>query len=300
MEKSNKGVLFKILTFPEKLGTLVIYLLIALLLIGDAFLIVFAVPKVDYTYVPTYVERKEYDWMNPYIRSITGYYEDEDGKVYSSMTVTCCYFGVDINHKATKTLGSFTIVDENDEIYYVGDIVKSTSTSYSTTSTPLSRLSKSLSGIKTIYGKVEYDQMLGGEKQKSDVICFKEDVIDLSSKSLKNINFGSNEDISEIISKYSVVTKNENNKTKIENKFDFVGNKEYHFDYQLFAVDKKGKTYDLIGIYNFSNNYSRYLSLDTKMPEKVEIDYYVGVFKTTINNEEKTIYIKKLVTNIEE
>lgn len=300
MEKRNKGTLLEILTFPEKLGTLAIYLLIALLLVADTFLIVFAVPKVDYTYVPTYVERKEYDWMNPYIRSITGYYEDEEGKVYSSMTVTCCYFGIDINHKATNTLGSFTIIDENDEIYYVGDIVRSTSTSYSTTSTPLSRLSKSISGIKTFYGKVEYDQMLGGEKQKTDVICFKEDVIELNSKNLKNLNYGTVNDISAIIAKYNVVTKNENNKTKIENKFDFVSNSEYHFDYQLFAIDKKGNTYDLIGVYNFSSNYSRYLSLDTKMPEQVEIDYYVGVFKTTINNEEKTIYIKKIVTNAEE
>ena len=300
MEKRKNNVLFKILTFPEKLGTLIIYLLIALLIVGDVFLIVFAVPKIDYTYVPTYEERKEYDWMNPYIRSITGYYEDEDGNVYSSMTVTCCYFGIDINHKATKTLGSFTVVDDNNEIYYVGDLTRSTSTSYSTTSTPLSRLSKTISGIKTFYGKVEYDQMLNGEKQKSDVICFKEDVIELSNKELKNISFGSIEDINAFISKYNVVTTNDNNKTKIVNKFEFINNINYHFDYQLFAVDKKGNTYDLIGVYNFSNNYSRYLSLDTKMPEQVEIDYYVGVFKTIIDNEEKTVYIKKIVTNIEE
>ena len=300
MEKRKNNVLFKILTFPEKLGTLIIYLLIALLIVGDIFLIVFAVPKVDYTYVPTYEERKEYDWMNPYIRSITGYYEDEHGNVYSSMTVTCCYFGIDINHKATKTLGSFTVVDDNDEIYYVGDLTRSTSTSYSTTSTPLSRLSKTISGIKTFYGKVEYDQMLNGEKQKSDVICFKEDVIELSNKELKNISFGSIEDINAFISKYNVVTTNDNNKTKIVNKFEFINNINYHFDYQLFAVDKKGNTYDLIGVYNFSNNYSRYLSLDTKMPEQVEIDYYVGVFKTIIDNEEKTVYIKKIVTDIEE
>ncbi len=293
MEKRKNNVLFKILTFPEKLGTLIIYLLIALLIVGDVLLIVFAVPKVDYTYVPTYEERKEYDWMNPYIRSITGYYEDEDGNVYSSMTVTCCYFGIDINHKATKTLGSFTVVDDNDEIYYVGDLTRSTSTSYSTTSTPLSRLSKTISGIKTFYGKVEYDQMLNGEKQKSDVICFKEDVIELSNKELKNISFGSIEDINAFISKYNVVTTNDNNKTKIVNKFEFINNINYHFDYQLFAVDKKGNTYDLIGVYNFSNNYSRYLSLDTKMPEQVEIDYYVGVFKTIIDNEEKIVYIKK-------
>lgn len=300
MEKRKNNVLFKILTFPEKLGTLIIYLLIALLIVGDVFLIVFAVPKVDYTYVPTYEERKEYDWMNPYIRSITGYYEDEDGNVYSSMTVTCCYFGIDINHKATKTLGSFTVVDDNDEIYYVGDLTRSTSTSYSTTSTPLSRLSKTISGIKTFYGKVEYDQMLNGEKQKSDVICFKEDVIELNNKELKNISFGFIEDINAFISKYNVVTTNDNNKTKIVNKFEFINNINYHFDYQLFAVDKKGNTYDLIGVYNFSNNYSRYLSLDTKMPEQVEIDYYVGVFKTIIDNEEKTVYIKKIVTDIEE
>ena len=300
MEKRKNNVLFNILTFPEKLGTLIIYLLIAILIIGDVFLIVFAVPKVDYTYLPSYEERTEYDWMNPYIRSITGYYEDEDGNVYSSMTVTCCYFGIDISHKATKTLGSFTVVDENGEIYYVGDLSRSTSTSYSTTSTPLSRLSKSLTGIKTFYGKVEYDQMLNGEKQKSDVICFKEDVIELNKKDVKELNYSSLDEISTIISKYNVVTTTENNKTKIASKFDFVGNTDYHFDYQLFAVDKKGNTYDLIGVYNFSNNYSRYLSLDTKMPEQVEIDYYVGVFKTNINNEEKTIYIKKIVTNIEE
>ena len=242
MEKRKSNVLFNILTFPEKLGTLIIYLLIAILIIGDVFLIVFAVPKVDYTYVPSYEERTEYDWMNPYIRSITGYYEDEDGKVYSSMTVTCCYFGIDISHKATNTLGSFTVVDENGEIYYVGDLSRSTATSYSTTSTPLSRLSKSLTGIKTFYGKVEYDQMLNGEKQKSDVICFKEDVIELNKKDVKELNYSSLDKISTIISKYNVVTTTENNKTKIASKFDFVGNTDYHFDYQLFAVDKKGNT----------------------------------------------------------
>ena len=296
MEKSKKNsVIYDIITFPEKLSSILIILLAAVLVFLDSLIIVFAVPKVDYTYLPNYEERTEYDWMNPYARVITGYFVDDENEIYSSMTVTFCYFGVDVDHKATRTIGSFTIVDDKDEIYYVGDLSRSTNTSYSTTSTPLSRLSKPLSGIKAIYGKVEYDQMMGGVKNKTDVICFKEEMIDINKKEIKEISYSNQESIEKIISTFDILTSAESGKTKITNKFEFKGNLEfkYHLDYQLFGIDKNGNVLDLIGIYNFSNNYSRYLSLDTRVPENVEFDYYIGVFKLIEGQEEKTIYIKK-------
>ena len=296
MEKQKKSnVFYKIITFPEKLSTMLLYLFILALTVIDVLVIVFFVPRVDYSYIPSYEEKTEYDWMNPYIRSITGYYEDDKGEVYSSMTVTFCYFGIDVNHKATKTLGSFTIIDDNNEIHYVGDLEKSTSVSYSTTSTPLSRLSKSLTGIKTIFGKVEYDKMLSGESQGSDVLLFREDMIELTKKEINNLSYDNEEDIKVIFDKFEISLESDSDKTKIINKIDFVANPEYmyHFDYQLFGVDEKNELYDLIGIYNFSNNYSRYLSLDTRVPEQVKFNYFIGVFKIVINGEEKIIYIRK-------
>ena len=76
---------------------------------------------------------------------------------------------------------------------------------------------------------------------------------------------------------------------------DFVSGSEYayHIDYQLFGVDKDGNTYDLIGIYNFSKNYSKYVSLDTKVPEKLEFEYYVCVFRIKVNGNEINAIIKK-------
>ena len=296
MEKSKKrNTIFNILTFPEKLSSILIILFGVVLAFLDSLIIVFVVPKVDYTYLPSYEERTDYDWMNPYARVITGYFLDDNEELYSSMTVTFCYFGVDVDHKATRTIGSFTIVDDKGDIYYVGDLTRSTNTSYSTTSTPLSRLSKSLSGIRKIYGKVEYDQMMGGVKSKTDVICFKEEMIDIDNKDIKSITFGDEASIEKIISTFDVLMGEESGKTKITNKFEFKGNLEfkYHLDYQLFGVDKEGNILDLIGIYNFSNNYSRYLSLDTRVPEKVEFDYFISIFKIIEGQEEKVIYIKK-------
>lgn len=296
MEKQKKSnVFYKIITFPEKLSTLFIYLFVIILTAIDVLVVVLLVPKVDYSYIPTYEEKTEYDWMNPYIRSITGYYEGDEGEVYSSMTVTFCYFGIDTNHKATKTLGSFTIIDDKGEIHYAGDLAKSTSVSYSTTSTPLSRLSKNLTGIKTIYGKVEYDKMFGGENQGSDVLLFREDMIALTKNELKDVTYGIEDEIKAIFDKYEISVEKDSDKVKIINKIDFVASPDYkyHFDYQLFGVDEKGNTYDLIGIYNFSNNYSRYLSLDTKVPEQMSFSYYVSVFKIKINGEEKVIYLRK-------
>ena len=295
MEKKETTKFYKIITFPEQLSNLLLVIFAIILIVFDTLVVLFIVPKVDYTYLPNYSERLEYDWMNPYVRSITGYYEDDNNEVYSSMTVTFCYFGVDTNHKATRTIGSFTVIDENDDIYYVGDLSRSTNTTYSTTSTPLSRLSKPLSGIKTFYGKVEYDQMMGGEKRGTDVIYFKEETIDLDKKKVKSLSFCDESEIESVISVYNIIEKDEDDKLKITNKFEFKGNLEfnYHLDYQLFGVDKSGSTYDLIGIYNFTNNYSKYLSLDTRIPKKIEIDYYIGVFKIIIGQEEKVLYIRK-------
>lgn len=296
MEKEKKqNVLYKIITFPEKMSTLVIYLIIAILFVAEIIVALFALPKVDYTYLPDYQERTDYNWINPYIRSITNYYEDDNGDVYSSMTATICYFGIDSNHKATNTLGSFTVIDENDVIYYAGDLERSTRETYSTTTTPLSRLSKSLTGIKTYYGKVEYDQMYSGVNQGTDIIYFKEDVINLSKDDLKNINYSDDSALSEAITGFSITSSLESGKTKITSRLDFVSGADYtyHFDYQLFGVDKNGKTYDLIGIYNFSNNYSRYVSLDTKVPTKIEFEYFVGVFKIKVEGKETIVYIKK-------
>lgn len=294
MEK-KKRTFYNVLTFPEKLNVFWIYVFIVLLTVVDTLIILFVVPKVDYSYIPSYEERKEYDWMNPYIRAITNYYEDDNNEIYSSMTATFCYFGVDVNHKATKTIGTFTIIDDDNEIYYVGDLEKSTTTSYSTTSTPLSRLSKTISGIKTIYGKVEYNKIMSGEQQGSDVIMFKEDFLQISSSGINKLDYSSENDIANVFEKFLVSTETENNKTKITNKIDLAINVDlkYHFDYQLFGVDKNDKIYDLIGIYNFSNNYSRYINLDTRVPQRIEFSYYIAMFKITINNEEKIIYIRK-------
>ena len=303
MKNNGKtSFIYKFLTFPEKLGMIFIYLIVIVLIIIDALLIVFAVPKVDYTYVPDYEETLTYEWMNPYVRSITGYYEDEDKNIYSSMTATFCYFGVDVSHKAKDTLGSFTIIDDKGDIYYVGDLTKNTSTTYSTTTTPLSRLSKALTGIKTIYGKVEFNRMLNGVSQGNEVLYFKEDIIELNKKDLENIGFSSEEDIKEVITSYNVFTKKDSDKYKIVNRFDIVSNVDYkfHLDYQLFGVDQNGEVLDLIGIYNLSNNYSKYSSLDTKVPERIQFQYYIGVFKIKINGEDKVLYVKKNVVAEEE
>ena len=245
--------------------------------------------------MPSYEEHIEYAWMNPYIRSLTGYFEDDEGEIYSSMTATFCYYGVDTNHKATKTIGSYTIIDDKGDIYYVGDLERSSTTSYSTTSTPLSRLSKSLTGIKTFYGKVEYDQMYGGEFQKREILTFKEDVIEIKDKEIKGLSFGTHEDIAKALNNYSVEETKDGNKKKITNRFEFISNVEYkyHIDYQLFGVDENGKVYDLIGVYNFTNNYSKYLNLETRYPEKLEFKYFIGIFKIIINGESTTIYLKE-------
>lgn len=289
-EKTNN-----VFTFPEKLSNLLLMLFVIVMVVIDTLVIVFLVPKVDYTYLPNYEERLEYDWMNPYFRTITNYYEDDDKDIYSSMTVTFCYFGVDTNHKATRTIGMFTVVDENDDIYYVGDLTRSTNTTYSTTSTPLSRLSKPLSGIKTIYGKIEYDQMLNGEKQKEDIIYMREDIIKVNKKDLAKIEYSDESEINKILTSFELFVKDENGKKKITNKFEFKGELEfkYHLDYQLFCVDKEGNIYDLIGIYNFANNYSRFLSLDAKIPEKVDIERFFSVFRIIDDLGEKTIYVLK-------
>ena len=298
MKENKNEKINSFFAFPEKLSSLLLVLFVAVMAMIDTLVIVFLVPKVDYTYLPNYEERLEYDWMNPYFRAITNYYEDDNKEVYSSMTVTFCYFGIDTNHKATRTIGSFTVVDENNDIYYVGDLNRSTNITYSTTSTPLSRLSKPLSGIKTIYGKVEYDQMMNGEKQKEDIIYMREDLMNFTKKDIESFNYSDEEEIKNIIESYELIIKNENGKNKITNKFEFKGNLEFkfHIDYQLFCVDKQGCTYDLIGIYNFTNNYSRFLSLDTKIPEQVDIDFFFGVFKIVDNTGEKTIYIRKDTT----
>ena len=300
MEKQSNNKFYKFITFPERLNSFVIYLFIILLTLVDTLIIVFLVPKVDYSYLPDYKERTEYDWMNPYVRVITNYYNDDNNKIYSSMTVTFCYFGVDVNHKVTRTMGSFTIIDDKDEIYYVGDLEKSSTTSYSTTSTPLSRLSKSLTGIKTVYGKVEYDKMFGGVKQGEDVILFKEEMIDLTKKEIKNLSYSEESAIKSIIEKYVISVENENDKYKITNKIDLFSNLDYkyHFDYQLFAVTEEGEALDIIGIYNFSTNYSRYITLDAKIPNEVNIKYFIGVLKININNKEEIMYIKKDIEDL--
>ena len=49
--------------------------------------------------------------------------------------------------------------------------------------------------------------------------------------------------------------------------------------------------------YNYTKNYSNYVNLDTKVPTKVEFEYYIGVFKVIVAGEQKTIYIKKAAEN---
>lgn len=297
--EKKRNIFYRIFTFPEKIAVFFIFIFVAILFVTDVLVIIFAMPKVDYTYLPDYEEKTAYDWMNPYVRLVTGYYEDEDGDIYSSMTATFCYFGMDTARKAKNTLGSFTIVDENGDIYYVGDLDKNTRESYSTTTTPLSRLSKSLSGIKTIYGKVEYDRMLSGVVEGNEVIYFREDMINLTQKDIKDIVYNSEEELSNVIESYKITTSLDGDKTKIVNRIDFVKGTEYsfHIDYQMFGVDKDGKTYDLIGFYNYTKNYSNYVNLDTKVPTKVEFEYYIGVFKVIVAGEQKTIYIKKAAEN---
>lgn len=293
---SDSNKLYKIISFPEKIGVLFLVLCIILTFVIDATIALFAIPKVDYSYEPDYTETKFYDWINPYIRSVTGYHKNNDGEVYSSMTVTFCYFGKDSAHKATNTIGSFTVVDDNDEVYYVGDLAPSTSSSYSATCCPLSRLSTTLEGIKRFYGKVEYDKVMNGVNQGSDIIYFREDVIQLDSKKLNEIEYSDISVFENIIKNYNITTDVAEEETTIKSRIDLYSGveEEYHMDYQLFGVDQKGKTYDLIGYYNFAKNYSLILNHDTTIPNELKFEYYVAVFKISIQNgEERTIYIKK-------
>ena len=121
--------------------------------------------------------------------------------------------------------------------------------------------------------------MYGGEFQKREILTFKEDVIEIKDKEIKGLSFGTKD----------------GNKKKITNRFEFISNVEYkyHIDYQLFGVDENGKVYDLIGVYNFTNNYSKYLNLETRYPEKLEFKYFIGIFKIIINGESTTIYLKE-------
>lgn len=297
-KNSQSSKFFNIISFPEKIGVLFLVLCIIIICLIETTIIIFVIPDIDYSYEPEYEEVLYYDHINPYIRSITGYYDDDENDIYSSMTVTFCYFGKDTAHKATNTLGSFTIVDDNDEIYYVGDITRSTSTSYSATCIPLSRLSTTLSGIKRFYGKVEYDKVINGVNEGSDIIYFKEDVISIDDINLNKIEFSNIDEINYVIKNYSVTTTKSETKTTIKNRIDIISNlkEEFHMDYQLFGIDSKGNSYDLIGYYNYNKNYSLLLNHETTVPNNLEFKYYVAVFKIVSENEgTKTIYIKKTI-----
>lgn len=302
MAKNNQTTLSKIISFPEKVNNIFLFLIVVLffgiVVLLDACVLL---PK-DYNVEPNYEEELYSEWVNTHVRFFNSYVLNEDtGEISMNYRIQGAYYGKTNSNGFIDYRPIVTFVTNKGEVIYAGKDILNTSSTTLTTEYYTSNTNISNKDITKVYLKFEYTRYEDGKRTKEEYLTLKEDILDLSKKEIKMDVCNTFLDVSDVISTFDIRTKKETSQVTFVSSINLnASNKEnYHVDLQIFGIDDENKAYDLMGYYNMQNCKSSYFTHETQVTNAINLEYII--VKCRVVNEvygERIVYLKKAYSDL--
>lgn len=298
-KKQKHSKLYKIFTFPEKTNNTILILIIVQALLVGLIIAAFGLPQRKYQYIPNYTETIFAGQFNTYVR-INSNYSLNDDELVKKDTILVGYT-VTGGNKAKNIYTTCLGISNNQDFYYMSPSIKYEALTTSTTTYLKSSATISGGGLKSVYAKVTFNIVDGTTSEVSPqaFITFKEDMLTLTSKQIKSSEVDDFANSPNLFEKFGVTVENYSSDTtsysiKLNFALTALAVVKYHFDCQLFAIDKNGKALELIGYYNVSSSTAKSYTLTSSFPVDYEITHIIGkLIYTDGDGNEYTLMYKK-------
>lgn len=286
--KSNK--INEILTFPERLNTLTLFMIVVLYVVVIGVFSFVISPGVNYTIVPNYKHQLYNEDFSVYFK-ITNTIEIDDSKKITQKGTLTEIFASNLKGEDQRINYEVSRLDNDGSIHYLYSGKRSNYATLPNSHTLISNVTVTNGGYKSLFGNFKY--YLYPNEEEITTYSIREDIINLTRKELNKAKTIEKELEDKFGFSYTF-TESGTGRTSVTVNVRILTMEEwYHLDFQTFAITSKGEIYPLVGFYGYYSDLKRAISGYTTFDSKVEVVAFVAKANYYDENGNLTNYLYK-------